>query len=134
MNVATHRQMHADHANWLKEDDLWRDDIRAWQSELKKAIGEIDELHKLLKKHEVKLQKHAASVRAYEQATRNHEHALAEHERGETDADLVPLAPLHGQEAANHAEQHTRHEWLKRSHHTLMATWNTLFKALREPE
>jgi hypothetical protein len=28
MKVATHRQMHTDHANWLKEDDLWRDDIR----------------------------------------------------------------------------------------------------------
>jgi hypothetical protein len=134
MKVATHRQMHADHSNWLKEDDLWRDDIRAWQSELKKASGQIDELRELLKKHEVKLQKHAASVRAYEQATRKHEHALAQHEAGETDADLVPLATLHGEEVANHAEQRTMHEWLKKSHHTLIATWNTLFKALREPE
>jgi hypothetical protein len=132
MKVATHRQMHADHANWLKEDDLWRDDVRAWQSELKKAIVQIDDLRELLKKHETKLQKHAASVRAYEQATRKHEHALAEHERGETDADLVPLAPLHGEEAANHAEQRTKHEWLKKSHHTLIATWNALLKALHE--
>jgi hypothetical protein len=81
----------------------------------------------------VKIQKHAASVRAYELATRKHEHALAGHERGETDADLVPLAPLHGEEAANHAEQRTKHEWLKKSHHTVMANWNALLKALREP-
>jgi hypothetical protein len=73
-----------------------------------------------------------AVVRAFEQTTRKHEHALAVHEAGEDGADLVPLAPLHGEETANHVEQRTKHEWLKKSHYTLMANWNALLKALHD--
>jgi chromosome segregation ATPase len=132
MDTTTHQQMHRDHSNWLKEHDLWRDDIRAWQGELRQAIGQIDELRALLNDHEERLQRHAASIRAYEQIARQHEHVLSEHEQDETDGELLPLAARHSEETAHQAQQRTKHEWLKRSHHTVMATWTILLKALRE--
>lgn len=134
MTVANHIGMHRDHVRWLKENDLWRDDLRAWQNESEQVLEQMEELRKLFAAHEERLQKHAGSIRAYEQFMREHEHRLAAHEKGETEVDLISMAARHNEEAVKRAEQLTKHEAIKKLHHTMMANWHALLRSIRESQ
>lgn len=122
--------MHSEHRYWENEISLWRDDLRAWQHELAKAESEITQLEKALIDHGHVLRTHASALRLEEQASQQHEHAIAEFEKGSEGEELFELARQHGREAELHQVHRAAHEELKRRHHSIIAHWNTLLKAL----
>lgn len=129
-NVLTHSEMHSDHRQWSSEETLWEDDIQIWEGELDAALGDIKQLAEVIGEHRKCLEAHGDAVRAARAHRAKHEHALAEYERGETGEDLVVLAQKHEEEGAKHCEQRQAHERVKRHHHTVMAHWRLLLKAL----
>ena len=133
MNATTHEMMHAEHRYWESEILLWREDLRVWQQELAKAQGEIKSLEEALAKHGRTLQQHGAALRLEEQKSDCHEHEIVKYEQGDEGDELFEMARSHSQEALRHAEHRAAHEQLKRLHHTVIAHWNVLLKALREP-
>lgn len=133
MTSTTHMDMHNEHRLWESEISLWRDDLRAWQQELANAQGEIKELEKALNDHAQALRTHGSSLRLEEQTFEGHEHAIAEYEKGGEGGELFEMARQHCLEAGHHVEHRRVHEHLKRRHHTVIAHWNLLLKALREP-
>jgi hypothetical protein len=122
--------MHQEHARWRADNNLWRDDLAAWQKEVHDAIDQLPELEKAIERHAQLLQTHAASVRLYEQDAASHEHLLAEYERGESPEALIKLAQAHQEAAHQHAKQCESHEGLKNQQHRLMTKWRQLFTAL----
>jgi hypothetical protein len=134
MTSKTHMTMHSEHQCWEKDISLWRDDLRAWQQELATAQGQLKQLEKALEEHADVLRKHASSLRLEEEAIGPHEHELAEYEKGGEGEVLFEMARKHCEEAVCHASHRERHEQLKRLHHTVIAHWNLLMKALGEPK
>jgi hypothetical protein len=63
---------------------------------------------------------------------REHEHALAEFERGGPGDELLVMAKSHKENAEQHAQQREGHERLKKRHHTVVAHWSLLLKALTQ--
>jgi hypothetical protein len=112
------------------EDDLWRLEIAAWQQELETAVKELGTLKAALKDHENALQTHAAAIRAYEGDAGEHEHALAAFEQGGSGGELIDMAKTHGEEVSQHTLRRQAHERIKRHHHSMMAQWNLLVKAM----
>ncbi|HVX63053.1 MAG TPA: hypothetical protein VHC19_20695 [Pirellulales bacterium] len=129
-NVQTHNEMHSDHRLWDSEATLWEDDIQIWEGELNAALAEMKQLEEVLAEHRKGLESHAEAIRAARADRATHEHALAKYEHGETGEDLVVLAQKHEAEAEHRAELRQTHERVKRHHHTVMAHWRLLFKAL----
>jgi hypothetical protein len=125
--------MHNEHRFWESEISLWRDDLRAWQQELAKAQGEIKQLEKALEDHGQVLRTHGSTLRLEEQTFEGHEHAIAEYEKGGEGDELFEMARQHTQVAGHHVDHRRAHEQLKRRHHTVIAHWNLLLNALREP-
>jgi hypothetical protein len=109
---------------------MWRCDIAAWQQEFKTVKTDLAQVEAALKEHEQAMQVHAAAIRLRERDLAAHEHALAEYERGETGAQLIPLAHAHDQEGTKHAQQREAHERIKRNHHLVLAKVAQLRKSL----
>ena len=133
MTASTHINMHNEHRFWESEISVWRDDLRAWQHELAKAQGEIKQLEKALDDHAHALRTHGSSLRLEEQTLDSHEHAIVEYEEGGKGNELLEMARQHRKETGNHIEHRRVHEQIKRQHHNVIAHWNLLLKALREP-
>jgi chromosome segregation ATPase len=133
MTTTTHERMHGEHRFWESEINLWREDLRAWQHELAHAQGEITQLETALEQHARTLKQHASALRLEEQKEDSHEHAIVKYEQGGEGDELFEMAREHSEEALRHAGHRTAHEQLKRRHHTVIAHWNVLLKALREP-
>jgi hypothetical protein len=127
MSSSTQLRMHQDHRQWQSENAFWRDQIREWQQQTAKAVGDVAVIRSALAEHERMLEKHAAAVRLYEQQSAQHECRLAETPQ---EATSGLSASEHGCEACQHFEVRERHENLKQLHHTLMARWALLLKAL----
>jgi septal ring factor EnvC (AmiA/AmiB activator) len=123
--------MHSEHRYWENEISLWRDDLRAWQHELAKAESEIKQLEKALIDHGHVLRTHASALRLSEQTSQQHERAIADFEKGGEGEELFELARKHSREAELHQVHRTAHEELKRRHHSIIAHWSTLLKALQ---
>ena len=124
--------MHSEHRYWENEIGLWRDDLRAWQHELAKAVSEFEQLEKALGDHGHMLRTHASALRLEEQTSQQHEHAIAEFEKGGEGEELFEMARRHSTEADLHQVHRAAHEELKRRHHNIISHWNTLLKALHE--
>jgi hypothetical protein len=134
MATASHFEMHREHLRWHVEDDMWRDDLVAWEAEVDQAINELPRLETALRQHADALRKHAAAIRLYEQDFRADEHALAEFERGEPAAASIELTQVFDRTAEKHAAQLRNHEKIKRQHHDLIARWRLLTAPLVPPE
>jgi hypothetical protein len=120
---------HADHQNWIRENALWRDEIRCWQHQLKTALKNLGTLHDAIKEQEKNLSVHAAAIRVCEQELGAHEHVLAI--ATQQGGQLPTTESLeHSREAARHAAQQHAHERLKQHHHKVMKQWNALVIAL----
>ena len=124
--------MHGEHRYWESEVSLWRDDLCAWQKELAKVQSEIKLLEEALADHGRTLRLHGSSLRLDEQEFENHEHEIVEYEKGGEGEELLEMARRHTAQAEQHDHHRTAHEQLKRRHHTIIAHWNLLLKALRE--
>jgi hypothetical protein len=133
MTTTTHERMHSEHRYWENEINLWREDLRAWQHELVQAQSEIKQLEKAFDNHTRTLQQHGAALRLEEQQEDAHEHEIVQFEKGGEGEELFAMAREHSEEALRHADHRAAHEQLKRLHHTVIAHWNVLLKALREP-
>jgi len=133
MTTTAHEMMHAEHRYWENEFNLWRDDLRAWQHELTKTQGELKQLEDALARHARTLQQHGAALRLEEQKADTHEHEIVKYEQGGEGEELFEMARDHSHEALRHAEHRAAHEQLKRLHHTVIAHWNVLLKALSPP-
>ena len=133
MTGTAHEMMHGEHRYWEGEINLWREDLRAWQHELAKAQSEIKLLEEALAKHARTLQQHGAALRLEEQKTDAHEHEIVKYEQGGEGDELFEMARGHSQQSLLHAKHRAAHEQLKRLHHTIIAHWNVLLKAFREP-
>jgi hypothetical protein len=123
---------HSDHRLWLSEDALWRDEIRVWQEEMKRALADLKQLGIALKAHRQTLQAQASTIRLHELSHKVHEHDLVLIEQGKH----ADHPDSHERELAEHGQQRTNQERLKRQHHTIMAHWDLLCQALgaeREP-
>lgn len=130
MNVVDHAQMHRDHCQLRSEDDLWRLEIAAWQRELQAAVEDLSKLEAALKDHEKALQVHAGAIRICECEAGEHEHALAAFEKGGGGEELIDMAKAHQAEISQHELRRGVHERIKRHHHSMMAQWNMLVKAI----
>jgi hypothetical protein len=124
--------MHRDHCQLRSEDDLWRLEIAAWQRELQAAVADLGKLEAALKDHEKALQVHAGAIRTDECDTGEHEHGLAAFEKGGGGSELIDMAKAHEGEISQHELRRRAHERIKRHHHSMMARWNTLVKAIGE--
>jgi hypothetical protein len=122
--------MHCEHREWLSDNSMWRDDLAIWQQEIDHALGDLRTLEDALREHRKVLQCHLDAIAAEELAANQHEHALAEFERGGPGDDLLQMAKPHQENADKHAQQWQAHERLKKGHHTVMAHWSLLHKAL----
>jgi hypothetical protein len=122
--------MHREHAEWLAESNLWRDDMAIWEKEIDVAIGQIAELENALRRHSEMLKTHAASVRLYDQDPARHEHLLADYEKGEAPEALTELARAHHRSAEQHDKLRENHTGFKNRQHRLMTEWRQLFAAL----
>ena len=133
MITTTHEMMHAEHRYWENEINLWREDLRAWQHELAKTQGEMKQFEEALTGHGRTLQQHGAALRLEELKADAHEHEIVKYEQGGEGEELFDMAREHSHEALRHAEHRAAHEQLKRLHHTVIAHWNVLLKALCPP-
>jgi hypothetical protein len=122
--------MHTEHRYWLSEDSLWQDDITLWQRDIDQALTDLKRLEDALREHRKRLQVRLDEIAAEQQAVNQHEHALAEFERGGPGDDLLRMVKPHQENADKHALKRQAHEQLKRRHHTVMAHWSLLLKAL----
>ncbi len=129
-SVLTHTEMHSDHRQWSSEELLWDDDVHIWEGELDSALAEMKKLASVFAEHRQGLEAHAEAVRAAHAKRAKHEHALAEYEQGGSGEDLIALARKHEEESEKHVQQRKAHERIKCHHHTVMAHWRLLFKAL----
>jgi hypothetical protein len=134
MATLTHAAMHRDHCQWLSDNDMWRCDIASWQRELRQAAADLEKIAEAFKDHERALQVHAAAIRLREQDLDAHEHALAEYERGETAAELIPLAQGHENEALKHKQQIDAHERSKLRHNKILAPLGKLQRPVKQPQ
>jgi hypothetical protein len=132
MTTLTHAEMHQQSRFWQNEEALWHDDIRAWEEELTQTLAEAERLQTALLNHQKGLRNHAAAIRLHGQDEATHAHALAEYERGNLGADLLGLAREHQEKINLHIRQRHAHERVKRRHHTVMAHWRLLLKALSD--
>ena len=124
--------MHSEHRQWLSDDSMWRDDLALWRKEIDESLDELGKLEDALHAHRANLQIHLDTFMAGEKEQEAHEHALAEFERGDTrnELQLLAMAKAHKKHADEHVQQRQAHERLKKLHHTMMAHWALLFKAL----
>jgi len=129
-NVLSHAEMHSDHRQWVSEDAMWEDEVHMWQGELDQAVAEMKKLETALAEHRKSLEAHAQAVREYRERQDQHEHSLADYERGESGADLVALAREHAKECEQQRQRRATHERVKRHHHTMIAHWRLLCKAM----
>ena len=51
MVTASHLEMHREHLRWRVEDDMWRDDLAAWEAEIAHAISDLPRIEKALREH-----------------------------------------------------------------------------------
>jgi hypothetical protein len=126
-------QMHQEHQTWKSDDDMWRDDVRVWEEEVQAAQKDIARVQAALAEHLRILQKHAAAIRLYEGNCDRHEHAIVNCERGSAAAQSEAMKEAHPCEADKHEDLRAAHERIKRHHHTRLAHWNLLVKALEAP-
>ena len=124
--------MHGQHRQFLAEHALWHDEIKLWQDELKRLLDEMSSVKQRLRGHQDAIRQHAAAARLYEQSLQRQAQDLANYERGRPTVAASELSTRHRGVEANHRRQRDVHEQLKRSHHTLIAHWNLLVKALAE--
>ncbi|HUY91319.1 MAG TPA: hypothetical protein VMV10_21455 [Pirellulales bacterium] len=129
-NVLNHAEMHSDHRQWASEDALWEDDVHLWQGELDQTAAEMKKIEAALAEHRRSLESHAEAVRDFREEEDRHEHSLAEYERGESGEDLVVMAQKHNAEAEKQRQRRKTHERIKRHHHTMIAHWRLLCKAI----
>lgn len=133
MTTTANEMMHSEHRYWESELNHWREDLRAWQHELAKAQAGVKQLEEALTRHARTLHQHGAALRLEEQKTDAHEHEIVKYEQGGDGDELFEMAREHSHEALQHGEYRVAHEQLKRRHHSVIAHWNILLKALREP-
>ncbi len=130
--TTTHITMHGEHQQWLGDNGMWRDDLAIWQREIDQVLGELQTLEDASREVRKELQDHLRAIAAEEHGLKEHEHVLAELERGAAvdELELLHLAKQHRENADRHARQRQAHERLKERHHTVMAQWSVLLKAL----
>ena len=133
MTSTTHMNMHSEHREWESEISAWRDDLRVWQQELAKTQGEMKQVEKSLEDHAEALRLHASTLRLQEQTFDIHEHAIVDYEKGGEGDELFEMARQHGEEAVSHNKHREAHDLLKQRHHNVIAHWNALLRAIREP-
>ena len=132
MPKSSNQTMHRDHLNWLSEDNLWRDETQVWEEETKSAERGLSRLNAALRSHLQRLQEHTASIGITERIPAAHEHVLALQEKGSVGHCITTTQEQHGREAQDHLEARGLHEQLKRKHHTIMAHWNLILRALED--
>lgn len=130
MTSSIHADLHHDHILWKAEISQWRDDIELWRNELEKAESQVKNLENALKAHREALSAHASALQAREKSTNAHETAIAAWESGETGEELPAMAIGHQRESENQAHQRSAHDRIRRHHHTVIANWSLLLKAI----
>jgi chromosome segregation ATPase len=130
--TATHAEMHNDHRQWLSDAQLWADDLYIWQREIDEALDGMKKLEAALRDHRDGLQKHSETIAEEEKNLTCHEKALAEYEQGGSGDALSGMTTSHQTNAEKHVRQRILHERLKKHHHTLIAHWMMLLKALTQ--
>ena len=131
MATSIHEELHHDHIVWKAEVAQWRDDVELWEHELNQAEAQMKDLEKALKAHREALFAHAAAVREREKVTNSHELALAAYEAGNTGEELPAMAVAHKREEKSQADQRSAHDRIRRHHHTVLANWSLLLKAIK---
>lgn len=127
MNADNHADMHHDHQHWLADNAMWRDDIKLWRRECRRAMGEgnsedaFRELARAIDEHEEIIDRHIEKITVHENAVAGFERT----QQGDT-IEMLTLAKAHKKEAAEHGELRLAHEWLKKEHHRLMVHWAML--------
>ncbi len=130
MTTSIHEELHHDHVIWKAEVSHWRDDIELWRKELEQAEGQLKDLEESLKAHREALTAHASAIHDRMLATEKHESAIVAYEAGETGENLPAMALAHQQETESQSLQRSAHKRIRRHHHSLMANWSLLLKAM----
>ena len=133
MTESLHIDMHRDHMLWKAETVQWRDDLEFWKNELTRAETQLKDLQKALNVHRDALSAHAASIMKREQEANAHEYAIASYEMGGTGEELPAMAVKHNDEEQEQAKQRSAHDRIRRHHHTIIANYSLLLKAIQQP-
>jgi hypothetical protein len=124
--------MHNEHQHWLSDNAFWRDEVAVWQRELDDARQGLLRLEGVLRDHRSSLHDHLDTIAAEEHARQELQRTLAELGKGRSPEELeeLLLAMNHKRNTGGHAQQRDVHEKLKKRHHTVMAHWSLLVRAL----
>ncbi len=125
-------KMHSEHQQWLGDEGMWRDDLAIWEKEIDQALAGMRLMEVALREHRQRLQARLDVIAAEERELTAHEHALAEAARGGPKDALAGMVEPHKDVAARHAKERKAHEALKKQHHTILAHWTLLHKALTQ--
>ncbi len=130
MTTSIHEELHHNHIVWKSELSQWRDDVALWKKEMYQAELQLKDLERALKAHREALDAHATSVQDRMLQTNKHESAIAAYEAGEAGEDLPAMAVAHEREVKSQDVQRQAHERIRRHHHSVMANWSLLLKAI----
>lgn len=130
MAPSIHEELHHSHVIWKAELGLWHDEVALWKKEIADAELHLRDLERALKVHREALEAHSLSVHNRTLHTNQHESAIAAYEAGETGEDLPAMAVAHDREAKSQDLQRKAHERVRRHHHSVMANWSLLLKAI----
>ena len=133
MVTASHLEMHREHLKWRAQNDMWRDDLANWESEVQSALKALPKIEEIFQKHLDALRRHAAAIRINEQDFNAHEHALSQYERGAPGEELIEFAKRFDQSMATIAHQKEKQQIMRR-HYTLMARWKMLIGSASKPQ
>lgn len=123
--------LHHDHIIWKSEVNQWSNDVELWNNELEKVEAQLNDLEFALKAHREALSAHGSAIQAREQAMNSHDTAIVSLDSGETGEVLPPIG--HQRESERQAQQRSAHDRIRRHHHTVIANWSLLLKAIEQP-
>jgi chromosome segregation ATPase len=122
--------MHREHLAWKSENDLWLDEVRAWQYELYQVKSDARRLQASLESHEQALAAQAEAIREYKERIGKEERILAMDQA--CCDELPPPDARFAQEAKLHQQALARHDRVKRHHRQVMKQWLKLMNVLGE--
>jgi hypothetical protein len=115
--ASTTLEIQTDHRHWLRELDAWESCLALCQSEQALLVNELERLQQVIQNHGSVMEKHARAIQSERQQI-----AASERELPGCEARPVghPVADAHARIDAQHVEQRSLHERIKRIHHSLM--------------
>lgn len=121
-----HSQWRTEHADWLRDVDLWRR-----EQELAEVM--LFKLDRALPNHVATLREHAMAIQAHEQQLQAQEQLLAACLSGHgEEKQYAELARIHHQGREKHETMRQRHQKIQHTHHEAMKELKRITRLLEQ--